>query len=64
MTQDRKIKILARLTEMTAELSGYDDDDLMMYYDSEGYYLSLNYADDFIDNEVDYYVDDMSDDDS
>ena len=29
MTQDRKIKILARLTEMTAELSGYDDDDLI-----------------------------------
>jgi hypothetical protein len=40
---------------------GYGDDDLMEYYDWEGYYLRMEDEDDFIDNEVSDYIDNMSD---
>jgi len=39
----------------------YSDDDLMEYYDHEGYYLRMEDEDDFIDNEVSDYLDNMSD---
>lgn len=40
---------------------GYDDSDLMEYYDYEGYYLRMDDESGFIDNEVDSYLDSMSD---
>jgi len=39
----------------------YGDDDLMEYYDYEGYYLRMDDEDGFIDNEVSDYIDNMSD---
>jgi len=39
----------------------YSDDDLMEYYDYEGRYLRMDDESSFIDNEVDDYVNNMSD---
>lgn len=41
----------------------YDDDDLMEYYDYEGYYLTMSDEEGFIDGEVEYTLDDVEDDD-
>jgi hypothetical protein len=38
----------------------YTDEDLMEYYDYEGYYLSMNDLDSFIDDEVENYVNELS----
>jgi hypothetical protein len=42
----------------------YDDNDLIEYYGSYGYYLEMDDEDGFIDNEVDYYLDELSDKDA
>ena len=39
----------------------YDEEELIEYYDEDGYYMELNDKEDFIDNEVDSYVSDLSD---
>lgn len=39
----------------------YDEEELIEYYDEDGYYIELNDKEDFIDNEVDSYVSDLSD---
>ena len=39
----------------------YDDDDLLEYFDPDGYYLIMSDEDSFIDGEVDYYLDELSD---
>ena len=41
----------------------YDDDDLIEYYDYEGYYLYMSNESDFIDGEVEYTISDVHDDD-
>jgi hypothetical protein len=38
----------------------YTDEDLMAYYDYEGYYLSMNDQDSFIDGEVENYTNELS----
>jgi hypothetical protein len=40
---------------------GYDDGDLLEYYDNEGYYLHMYDEASFIDDEVDHAVSDISD---
>jgi hypothetical protein len=39
----------------------YGDDELVEYYDHEGYYFEMSDEDSFIENEVDNYIDDLSD---
>lgn len=39
----------------------YDEEQLIEYYDEDGYYMELNDEEDFIDNEVDSYISDLSD---
>lgn len=39
----------------------YDDDDLLDYYDPEGYYLYLNDETSFIEGEVDEYISNLTD---
>jgi len=43
---------------------GYDDEDLIEYYDYEGYYLEMDDEEGFIEQEVDYHLDDLSDEDA
>lgn len=39
----------------------YDEEELIEYYDEDGYYMELNDKEDFIDNEVDSFVSNLSD---
>jgi hypothetical protein len=39
----------------------YGDDELVEYYDHEGYYFEMSDEDSFIENEVDNYINDLSD---
>ena len=40
--------------------SNYSDEELIEYYDEEGYYLYMDDEEDFIDNQVDSYISDLS----
>jgi len=40
--------------------SNYSDEELIEYYDEEGYYLYMDDQEEFIDNEVDSYISDLS----
>jgi len=40
--------------------SNYSDEELIEYYDEDGYYIYMNDQEQFIDNEVDSYISDLS----
>ena len=46
---------------MYGVFNDYDEEELIEYYDEDGYYMELNDKEDFIDNEVDSFVSDLSD---